>query len=132
MWAGNANPDGEDTQYSKINLEDVDSWLPPEIALSLSRMIAARNRKDLEEGISPVSHAIDLAAPGIEPEGPSLAKGDRHILPGSEFLVPDSVESSEVGPPEAAVPSDDSHADQDTEDSGGEADASWGDGIPFF
>ena len=52
------NPGGDNEGYSKIDLENVDSWLPPEVGISLSKMIAARNRSQLEDANAASSRAI--------------------------------------------------------------------------
>ena len=134
MGTGKANSSGGDNErYSKIDLEDVDSWLPPEVDRFLARMIAARNRKQLEDGIDEGSCAIDLGALGVEQDDPPPSDGGHRILSGSEPLALDFVESSEVGTPEAAVLSD-SQAGEETVDDGGEVneDDFWDEGIPFF
>ncbi len=131
MKTGKANSGGDNETYSKIDLADVDSWLPPEVARSLSRMIAARNRKDLEEGIAANSYAYDVDALGVEQDDRPPSDGDHRILSGSEPLALEFVESAEVGRPEAVVLLD-SQADEEKVDDGGEAEASWGDVIPFF
>lgn len=131
MVTGKTNSGGDNERYSKIDLLDVDSWLPPEVARSLSKMIAARNRKDLEEGIAANSYAYNVDALGVEQDDPPPSDGDHRILSGSEPLALEFVESAEVGRPEAVVLSG-SQTDEEKVDDGGEAEASWGDVIPFF
>ena len=131
METGKANLGGDNDRYSNIDLENVESWLPPEVARSLSRMIAVRNRKQLEDSIAASSCAIDLDALDVEREALPAVDGDHHVLSKSEFLTLDCAETSEVGMSEAVVIPD-SQVDGEIVEGGGELDDSLGDGIPFF
>ena len=79
METGKANLGGDNEIYSNIDLENVESWLPLEVARSLSRMIAVRNRKQLEDSIAASSCAIDLDALDVEREALPAVDGDHHV-----------------------------------------------------
>jgi hypothetical protein len=49
MTRRKANLDGGKQNYNKIDLENVDSWLPEDVQRSLAKIIAARGRRRLGE-----------------------------------------------------------------------------------
>ena len=98
MGTGKANPGGAERKHSKLDLENVDSWLPPEVAPSLARMIAARNRKQLRDGDAASSYAYDTGARGVERDDPTLLCW--------ESLAGGYAESPEDDLQEAGVPSE--------------------------
>ena len=49
MSTDDANLNGGKNKYSKIDLDNVDSWLPEEVQRSLARMLAAQGRRQLSE-----------------------------------------------------------------------------------
>ena len=121
----------ERQEYSKIDLENVDSWLPGKVAGFLAKMIAARNRKQLEESIAASSYAYNLDAQGVTRDDSLEADGDypRMLRPEPPTLTGSG--SSEIDSGEAAFPSEVPRAEETVEDAAGVDDFS-GDGIPFF
>ena len=93
--------------------------MPPEVAPSLSRMIAARNRKQLENGVAASSYSYDTGARGVERDDPYRSDEDYHTLLSPESLTAGCAESPEDDLPEAAVsseiPPDEETADDPTE-----------------
>lgn len=75
-----ANLDAGNEKYSKIDLDDVDSWLPPETVSFLSKVIAARGWSQLSEAVD--SNGGDAAEWG---EMPKVAR-DYHLLLELELL----------------------------------------------
>ena len=105
--------------------------MPPEVLLSLSRMISALNRKQFEDGIAASSNEFDVDARGVELDDQWQSNDALRTSSRPVFLTPNSVESSELGSPKAAL-SLDTSLDEKTADDGEEAEGSWGDGIPSF
>ena len=106
MGTGKANPGGAERKHSKLDLENVDSWLPPEVAPSLSRMIAARNRKQLRDGDAASSYAYDTGARGVERDDPSGSDDDYRTLLCWESLAAGCAESPEDDLQETGVSSE--------------------------
>ena len=126
MKPSKANPDDENKIHSKIDLEDLNSWLPPEVERSLTRMIASRNRKQLEGGAGASSRETDMDALAADRDGPPEPDGGGGPSFGPEFPGPGTVESPEARPPEGPVLSDYGQVDDETVDDGGEVDDSSG------
>ena len=131
MGTGNTDLGGDYQRYSNIDLENVDSWLPPEVAQSLARMIAARNRKQLEESIAASSYAYDVDSRSVARDDSSSADGDYRTLLRPDLPILTGSGSSEVDSGVAEVPSRVPHGEVTEGDSAGGDDFS-GDGIPFF
>ena len=83
MKTEKANLDRGNEKYSKIDLADVDSWLPPEAALFLSKTIAARGWSQLSEAVD--SNGGDAAE---WDDMPKVAR-DYHLLMELELLETD-------------------------------------------
>ena len=100
MKTEKANLDRGNEKYSKIDLADVDSWLPSEAALFLSKTIAARGWSQLSEAVD--SNGGDAAE---WDDMPKVAR-DYHLLMELELLETDrgcppvEKNSAEVGRPE--------------------------------
>ena len=97
-------------KYSKVDLEDVDSWLPPDTALFLAKTIAARGWSQLSEAVS--SNSGDTAE---WQEMPKVAR-DYHGLLEMELLEVSGVELGGEVPPEVS------------DESGGAG----GESVPFY
>ena len=102
MRAGESNRERDNKKYSKIDLDDIDSWLPPDVAQSLARMIASRNRKQHGAGLEADGarewkdmpqvgrdyHAL-LASGSLEPEEANVDGGELEVSPLNEGVVED-------------------------------------------
>ena len=101
MKRSKANLSTFDKKHSKIDLDDVDSWLPPEAQLFLSKAIAARGRRQVAEAAN-----SDDGDSGEWQEMPKVGK-DYHLLKELGLLEVGGVESSENESPEGPDESED-------------------------
>ena len=102
MGPGESNRERGNQKYSKVDLDDIDSWLPPDVALSLARMIAHRARKQHQASLEADGsgewedmpqvgrdyHAM-LASGSLEPEEADVDGGELEVIPLNEGVVED-------------------------------------------
>ena len=120
MDAGESNKDRANEKYSKIDLEDIDSWLPPEVGQSIARMIASRNRKQCGAGLE--------AGDSVEWEDMPQVGRDYHALLVSNSASPDPQDDEEPGSGEPTA----SRLDEGRVKGQEEPGDSPGDEIPFY
>ena len=118
---------GGNENYNKIDLDDVDSWLPPEAALFLSKAIAAQGWSQLEEAVDSGEPALDGDPVSAEWEDMPKTGRDSHILMDLDFLeigVVDSTDGDDQTPGDSP--------DGESEVVGEESKDSEGEGVPFY
>ncbi len=95
-------PGTDNEKYSKIDLDNIDSWLPHEVALSLARIVSFRNRKQYEAGLEAGAsrewedmpqvgrnYHAQLDSGPHEPEGPEEEAEGLAVSPLNEGFVED-------------------------------------------
>ena len=101
MKSSKSNSFKGNKKYSKIDLEDVDRWLPPEAQLFLSKAIAASGWSQLAEATD-----SDDGGSGEWQEMPKHGQ-DYHLLKDLGLLEAGGVESLEKEASEVADESED-------------------------
>ena len=122
-----SNLDGGNESYSKIDLNDVDSWLPPEAALFLSKAIAAQGWSQLAEAVDSGEPIEDGDPVSAEWEGMPKMGRDYHIMLDLDFLeigVVDSTDGDDQTPGDSP--------DGESEVVREESKDSEGEGVPFY